>query len=238
MATDPRKRQKKLERRNAKRQDKKHKIARAQPAGLADRITAAAKFPPLDAWVADVFYTEGIGQILFSRELPDHTVAVSVFLVDRYCLGVKDAFAQVLTRSAYDSEFVHNMRKQFPASNVSPSCARKVVEAAVAYAGNLGLAPHPDYHKAKLLFGAVDAGECTEEFEFGKDGKPFFVAGPNDSLQRSRQIIGVLTRKCGPDGFNFAVPFARPEELLPGAGQQEEPANLIDHDEEETPDES
>jgi hypothetical protein len=217
MATDPRKRQKKLERRTAKRQDKKHRVTRAQPTGLADRMTAAAKYPPLDAWIADVFYTEGMGQVLISRELPDHSVAVAVFLVDRYCLGVKNAFSEVLNRSSYDARFVHEMRSQFPAGNVSPSCARKVVEAAVAYAGNLGFAPHPDYNKAKLLFGAVDAAECTEEFEFGKDGKPFYVAGPNDTLQRTRQIVSILHSKCGPDGFNYLVPLANPEDYLPEA---------------------
>src|SRR5436305_1385402 len=142
MATDPRKRQKKIERRAAKRSDKKHKLVRAQPAGLADRMAAAAKFPPLHAWIPDVLETEGIGSVLFSRELPNGMVAVAVFLVDRYCLGVKDALADVLTRSAYETRFVQGMRKEYPASNVSPACVRKRVEAAVAYAGDLGFAPH------------------------------------------------------------------------------------------------
>ena len=245
MATDPRKRQKKLERRTAKRQDKKHKIVRAQSAGLADRMTAAAKYPVLQAWVQDVYYTEGIGSVLLSRELPDGSVAVAVFLVDRYCLGVKNALADVFTRL--------RLRKQVRAANAGAVSSQQrvagagaqLVESAVAYAGNLGFAPHPDYHKAKLLFGTIDANECTEEFELGKDGKPFYVAGPNDSLQRSRQIISILNSKLGPGGFDYLVPLANPEDFLPDAllqgsasnNEAEESENLLDF-QDELPEES
>ena len=42
---------------------------------------------------------------------------------------------------------------------------------------------------AKLILGGIDSGACTEEYEYGKDGKPLFLAGPHDSpakLRRSR----------------------------------------------------
>ena len=85
-------------------------------------MTAACpEYPVLQAGVQDVYYTEGIGSVLFSRELPDGSVAVAVFLVDRYCLGVKNALGDILTRSAYDSKFERQMRAQYPASNVSPA---------------------------------------------------------------------------------------------------------------------
>jgi len=40
MGTDQRKRQKKLERRTAKRKEKKHSLVREQNAGLSDRLSA------------------------------------------------------------------------------------------------------------------------------------------------------------------------------------------------------
>jgi hypothetical protein len=242
MATGPRKRQKKLERRSAKRQEKKHKLVRAQPAGLADRLTAAAKQPVLHAFVPDVLETEGIGSVLLSRFLPDGSVAVAVFLVDRYLLGVKNAFFDILTRSEYETKFMRQMRGRYPARDVSPAYVRKLVEDVVAYAGKLGFAPHPDYHKAKLLFGDIDPSECREQFEFGKNGKPYYFAGPNDTLQRSQQIISLLTNKCGPGGFDYVVPFAAPGEGLPGLfahgpAVEDESENLLEF-EDELPDES
>ena len=43
MAKNPRKRQQKLEKRAAKRKEKKHLIAREQNAGLAEKLTATVK---------------------------------------------------------------------------------------------------------------------------------------------------------------------------------------------------
>jgi hypothetical protein len=232
MPTDPRKRQRKLERRSGKRKEKQHVVAREQAGGLAQRLTAAVKYPVLHSRVSDVLWTQGIGQVLLSRALPNGTVAVAVFLVDRYCLGVKDAFGAVLGRSSYDERFVRQTRAQFVMQDVTPAAARKIVENSVAYAHDGGLPPHADYQKVKILFGDINASECQEEFEFGKDGKPFFVAGPHDGPARCRQIVNILTRTCGPDGFHYLIPFGDPGTMLPNdqAGDMD---GLIDFDREE-----
>src|SRR5436305_1214057 len=103
MAKNPRKRQQKLERRAAKRKEKKHLIAREQNAGLAEKLTATVKFPILHTRVTEDLWTQGIGWVLFSRQLSDGSIAFAMFLVDRYCLGVKDAMAEITTRSEYES---------------------------------------------------------------------------------------------------------------------------------------
>jgi hypothetical protein len=222
MPTDPRKRQKKLERRAAKRQEKKHHLVRAQAAGLGGRLAAAAKAPVLHCWVAENLWSQGLGPVHLSRALPNGFVAVAVFLVDRYCLGVKNAIADIVSRSTYEAQFVRKTLSQFSLREISPATARKFVETAVDYARDLGFAPHTDYHKAKLLFGDIDASQATEALEFGKDGKPFFFAGPHDTPQRCRQIINTLTRKLGPNGFHFVIPARGDELILPGAVQNED----------------
>ena len=222
MATDPRKRQKKLARLAARRKEKRHEHIREQQAGIAGQMAAAARYPILHCWVMENLWSNGMGQVLLSRELPGGRVAVSVFLVDRYCLGVKNAFAVVVGRFSYDSKFTRETRSQFATEDFPPVAARKLVEGAVAYAQSLGFPPHPDYHKAKLIFGDIDAGECLQEFEFGKDGKPIFIAGPHDGPQRCKAIIAQLERKLGQDDFQYLVPvsgaddIAALEEGLPG----------------------
>ncbi len=215
MATDPRKRQKKLERRNAKRKEHKHHLIRAQSGGLVEKLTAAANCPPLHCWVPDVLWREGLGSVLLSRLLPNGSVAVAVFLVDRYCLGVKNAMSAVISRSEYDSKFVRGLRIQYPARDVPLAYARKLVEDAVEYAEVLGFHPHADYHDAIVLFGDVDPGECAEEFEFGKAGRPYFFAGPHDTPERCRQILATLTKHCGIGGFDYTIPFGDPNTFLP-----------------------
>ncbi len=205
MAADPRKRQKKLEQRAAKRKEKKHVQVREQSLGMSERLSVATQFPILNSWIGDDLWTQGMGTVHVSRELPRGMVAASVFLIDRYCLGVKDVFARILNRAEYDSTLVRKIKSKFATTDVSPAKARKLVEAAVEYASDLGFPPHPDYPVAKLIFGDIDAGECTEKFEFGKDGKPLFINGPNDTLERCLLIRKTLERTQGPGGFEFLI---------------------------------
>ena len=68
------------------------------------------------------------------------------------------------------------------------------------------LPPHRDYPKAKRIFGDVDPNACGDEFVYGKDGKPFFIAGPHDGPSRCRQIIDTLTARCGAEAFTTYWP--------------------------------
>src|SRR4051812_37494402 len=105
MPTDPRKRQKKLERRNARRKEKRHVQVREASAGLASQLSAASRFPVLHCWISKTLDDEGLGWVLLSRQTPSGDVAVVVFLVDRYCLGVKDTHGEVLGRFSYDQKY-------------------------------------------------------------------------------------------------------------------------------------
>jgi hypothetical protein len=205
MSTNQRKQQKKLERKTSKRKEKKQLIVREKSLGLAERLATAAKCPVLHTLVTEDFWDQGMGWVLFSRTLPGGSVAVVLFLVDRLCLGVKNVIANIVNRYTYESDYWRKTTSGMKSRNVSPEFARKLIEAAVAYARGFGFPPHPDYQKAKLIFGDVDPTACTEEFEFGQDGKPFYISGPNESFQRSQQIIETLKRHSGEGKFDFLV---------------------------------
>jgi hypothetical protein len=221
MSVNPRKRQRKLEERAAKRKAKQHQLVQRKSLGIAERLTSSARFPVLECWVTKDLWTQGMGWIGISRELPDGSIAVAIFLVDRYCLGVKDALAKILPPSTYENQ-IRQRQRQMSSREVLPATARKFVEGAVAYAQNLGLPPHPDYHRAKLIFGDIDAGDSTEELEFGKDGKPCFIAGPYDDAARIRRIQAALEKHLGSGGFNYAVPIGDLDELVPGPTESPE----------------
>jgi hypothetical protein len=226
MSADPRKRQRKLERRAAKRKEKRHLIHKGQSTGLAERFSAAARYPILHCKATEELWTEGMGWVLLSRKLPDGSVAVVIFLVDRYCLGVKDVVTNIVSGSTYETDYVQKLCSRFDHEDIPPPKARKIVERAVAYAHDLGFPPDPDYHKAKYLFGNIDPGECTEEFEFGKDGKPLFYAGPYDKPARCREVISILTHTCGTGGFHYLIPMDGSEEVLLKDDFDREPASF------------
>jgi len=214
---DPRKRQKKLARRKAKEKAKKQALAARNPRDLTARIERSAAAPILHCSTTDVLWDQGMSHVLVSRKLNSGNVAFAAFLVDMYCLGVKDVLLDVTSRSRYDWQVCGKLFRDHEIVKLKPEEARKLVEGAVEYAGELGFPPHRDYPKARRIFGDIDASACTEQFVYGKDGKPCFVAGPYDSPSRCRRITSTLTDRCGPDGFHYLMPLSGTATVPTGA---------------------
>ena len=214
MALDARKRQQKLAKKTAKRKAAvASKKSLGEVGGLVSRgrhALPAAGAPMHECLVSDSLFDIGIGNVIVSRKLPNGFIGAAFFLVDVFCLGVKDAFYDVLSPAEYDFRLSGLQHETFRA--IDPTCARKLVEGAEAYARDLGFTPHADYQRARQIFGDLDATVCPTHYVFGKDGKPFFMSGPYDTPARCRRIIDTLTRHCGPEGFHFVVAGGEPLE--------------------------
>jgi hypothetical protein len=154
--------------------------------------------------VAEDIFSGGCGHAIIARKLPDGRIAVGFFLLDVFCLGVKNAFFTVASPEEFE-EILADRFRQPRLESVSPAYARKLVEGAIAYARDLGFEPHRDIRDASVVLGDIDPNACTETFTFGKDGKPFYISGPYESQARIRHVIAQLRRRCGPDGAHFIV---------------------------------
>jgi hypothetical protein len=223
MAMDPRKRQRKLEKQKAKKQAERREQAHRDSQGFAQRLQAAAGAPLLHCCMYKNIWQGGIGQILISRTLPNGSVAFACFLVDVYCLGVKNAYSGIRSRLEYEEKLYNDLRDRFELINVKPESARKLIEGAVQYAEKIGLVPHADYHTAKLIFGDISAASCVEKFTYGKDGKPLFIAGPRDDQYHCRHIMKTMESHCGPDGYHYIVPVDESSPML-----REEDVEFVD----------
>jgi hypothetical protein len=207
MTIDPRKRQKQLARKAAKASAK----AKAMRASGVQRAVTTSGFPlsaltwPIhEALISEAVHNIKQGTVILSRKSGE-SIAVAVFLVDTGCMGIKSAFGRLMRAAVY-SDFLAKFRTSENFIAAKPECLRKLVEGALAYAADLGFSPDPDYHRVKVLFGDIDLGGCTQEFEFGEDGKPYYVSGPNDSPARIRAVMKQLNRRCGgPEGFHFMI---------------------------------
>jgi hypothetical protein len=186
---DPRKRQKKLERRMAKQKAERRELVRRESQGLHLRMNQASAAPILHCCAMDAIFHSGIGSVLVSRQLPNGSVAFVVFLVDMYCLGVKDVIVNIFPRPRYERDVYGKMIRQGGFLPLKPECARKLVEGAVQYALDLGLPPHADYRTGKLIFGDIEAEACPEQYTYGKDGMPLFIPGPYDDPARCTTIL-------------------------------------------------
>ncbi len=207
MALDQKALQKKRAKRELKRRQTKP-AASGLPGTLSQtRVWANVSRAP----IADVFFPSnifelGIGTVWVSRSLPDGRYAVVGMVVDVLCLGIKNALYKIVDAAEYPSVLarIHgNPMESLEARD--PSCARKLVEEALAYAKDLGFEPHADYRIARLIFGDIDADACPVSFTFGKAGKPFYINGPNDTPGMQRRIVKQLERRCGPGRYDYLV---------------------------------
>lgn len=167
-------------------------------------MTVAAQAPLHECLMGQDMFETGMGTVLVSRTMSNGFMGVSCFLLDVFCLGIKNAYFVVESRAEYQWR-----REQIGSHErlvaIAPEYARKLVEDTEAYARDLGFAPHPDFQLAQRLLADIDATACHTGFPFGKDGKPFYIVGPHDTPQRMHNILETLTRRCGPQGFHYLV---------------------------------
>jgi hypothetical protein len=206
MALSEKQRQKKLEKNKKKRQLMK-KTGRT---GFGARSTAAsyAKYPLYECLVPSGLFETGLGTIIATRQSPGGEIAVSAFVVDVFCLGVKNAFFNVANKEVYHNTIMSRIVESHEGQhfeNTHPSCVRKLIEGAVDYAGELGFSPHPDYRKAKAIFGDIEAGACPVKYVFGQEGMPMYIRGPNESITQARKIVAQLAKRCGEGNYHYLV---------------------------------
>ena len=170
-------------------------------------IRQTAQFPIRECRINDDWGEKRMATIHFARNRSDGRVAIAAFNVDLGCLGIKSAFAHpAISVAEYESGLLPGQA----AGHVrcDPAFAVKLIQGAYEYARQLGFEPDPDYHYARQIFGDIDPTSCPFTIAYGVGGKPFYVAGPYDNVER---ILNQLSRRVGPDGFHFIAPFGPAE---------------------------
>ena len=154
-----------------------------------------------EAFVENSWREHGLASVLVAR-IKDANVEIGCFMVDWWCLGVKDA---TFIGDSTETELAEILAEQMPEGNerLHPACAKKLIEGAVAYAERFGFAPHRDFRKARRVLSGLDATDCPETFEYGHEGRPCYVEGKHDSPERVDKVLALLEARLGPDGFDF-----------------------------------
>lgn len=147
----------------------------------------------------------GLALVAVARRHKPQRVSVCGYLVDTYCLGVKNALGPEIMNDrdlpGFLATFYRAMQRDSPAPEVPLDLARHLVWGAADYARGLGFEPHPDF---AATAGHLGAWDDTSAITFGRDGKPLFVQGPHDN---PRAVIRTLTDKVGEGNFDVVAPL-------------------------------
>lgn len=81
--------------------------------------------------------------------------------------------------------------------------AHNIIYGAIDYAEGLGFQPDKHFKITEYLLNPNLINDGIDEIEFGYDGKPFFIAGPDDNTIR---IISILERNMGKGNFEIMMP--------------------------------
>lgn len=135
----------------------------------------------------------GITSILIARKMPNGNFIVGLYLLDIWCLGIKSTDMKINTSNnelLSLKEGIGNTQTLMP---ISYEDVRSLILGGIAFADNLGFTPHPDWMDTQHLL--EPDRSFIDKFQFGKDGKPFYVAGPYDGncdeiMEKIRKVNG------------------------------------------------
>ncbi len=193
MATSETRRRKQLEKKKKKRDGKRHEMTLKRSMGLAERVLLRSKAPLMECLMTDSLIDSGLGYVIIARRCSAGEILVSNFLIDRYCLGVKNCFATFMSPSQY-ADLIDGMKaRNLGPRRIDAPSARLLVEDAIEFAAGFDFKPHSDYRSARLIFGDIDSSTGTQLVEMGKDGKPFYISGPFESESDSFEIMSKLS---------------------------------------------
>jgi len=138
----------------------------------------------------------GIALVLVARAARHDRVSVGGYLVDTFCLGVKNAIGPQEMRRRELPAFVRTYFTAFPAPAVPAplELAQHLVLGGVAFAADLGFSPHPDFAAVRGHLGDL-AGPCA--ITFGRDGSPLYIAGPYDDPAAIMEALAATGRSAG-----------------------------------------
>jgi transcriptional regulator with XRE-family HTH domain len=144
---------------------------------------------------------EGLAEILVTR-VEGNQYLVAMYLVDYWCLGVKDASRPLkLNRQKYEA-LIKKIYAPFQSGTreITLEEAQSIIFGSVDYAAQLGLKPHRDFEAAKAHLGKPP--EKLLPIEFGREGKPCYVSGPYDNPER---ILAKLRETVGEGNFDCVI---------------------------------
>jgi hypothetical protein len=210
------KRQKRLMKKRQKDKLRRKRQAETIPytlLSLRKKIHLARQYPLYECLINPSWKEKGLATVLVSRRQPDGNLLFGVYLVDILCLGLKNTFCNAdFFLSRYSTHLVRKLYPDEDPVQCSKDTGHQIIYGAIAFARGFGFNPHRDFDLSQYVLDEPGSLEAVPEIEFGRDGKPLFIAGPDDNVPR---ILRQLESTAGRGHFDYIYGSHTPVPYLP-----------------------
>jgi len=195
-----------MSKKNMKKPPKKRKrIAAVDTTSVPNQLRKARSYPITECYITAGWQESGMCNIYIFREKPDHKFVMGVYLIDIFCLGLKNTFYNPDISSAEIKDMIYNKPDEKQIA-IDVDYAHSIVYGGIEYAENLGFKPQSDFKVTKFILNRREEMEFDGAIEFGRNGKPFYFAGPYDSREKINKIYLQLKKSVGENNFDFVIP--------------------------------
>lgn len=150
-------------------------------------------------WISKDFKKAGEGIILISRLQKDGKLCYAGYLVDIYCVGVKDTYYDAkVDQDVFKMRFGKYEDMMIPCTYDE---AHNWIYGALEFAEEAGIAPHKDFAVTRYMLEEDTDAIPLIEYEFGKDGKHFLIA--KSEFEASRYLPSL--KKNVPGKFDYVI---------------------------------
>ncbi len=183
---------------------KKKKQPNKQPLLSPDKyIRTKGRQLPVEACYVNPNWREGgMAHVTVVRRHAGGTRTLGMYLVDAFCLGVKDTSYQFsMSEMDYD-EMLATMNDNFGGLQpISYEEAHNLIYGSIAFAEEAGIRPHKDFAVTQYLLEEDTEDVPLIEYEYGRDGKHFLFTRTH---QEAARYLPILRKHLG-DNFDYVV---------------------------------
>ncbi len=118
--------------------------------------------------------------------------------------SLKNTFCNADILEVEHERFKDRIHQESSLINAHPRLAHRIIYGAIEYAKDIGFEPHKDFKLSRFVLDEPTEVDLSCQAEFGKDGKPFYIAGPDDNAD---YISNELSKRIGEGNFHFTYPI-------------------------------
>ena len=164
--------------------------------------TKARSLPIGECLIRNKWQERGMGEVIIPRLHKSGNVTVGIFLLDTFCLGLKNSMYRFNLSPEDYEELLSTVLYQDDYDVISYNEVHNLIYGAIEYAEELGFQPENTFSVTQYILEEDTEEIPLIEYEFGKDGMPFLITS---TRFEANKYIPTLEKNVGADHFDVFV---------------------------------